>query len=89
MHGTTVSIAITNCRAKEDCDVPLQEGMAAAQRDMALPAPMRHAHNWWLVPGVGGLQAQGASPVSCPPMFSPSSLQQLFQLPHTDGQIFC
>ena len=63
---------MSDCRAQEDCDVPLQEGVAAAQRDLALPAQMRHAHHRRLVPGVGRLQAQGASPVSCPPMISPS-----------------
>ena len=86
--GPTVSTM--DCRAEEDRDVPLQAGVAAAQRDLALPAPMRHAHHRRLVPGVGRLQAQGASPVSCPPMSGPSLIAAAgFQLPHTDGQIFC
>ena len=70
MLGMTVSDM--DCRPQEDCDVPLQAGVAAAQRDLALPAPMRHAHHRRLVPGVGRLQAQGASPVSSPPVFGPS-----------------
>ena len=37
-------------RPKEDGHVPRQKGVAAAERDLAVPAPMRHAHNrsWYL-----------------------------------------
>ena len=51
-------------RPQEDGDVPLQAGMAAAERDLAVPAPLRHAHDRRLVPGVGRLQASQPPPVS-------------------------
>ena len=74
------------CRAEEDGDVPLQEGVVAAQRGLALPAPVRDAHHGRLVPGVGRLQAPGAPPVSSHPLPFSKIMQQSLQLADTEGQ---